>query len=217
MASLPYVTSPGNIAKALEGIRAAQVPDLVTQDFVKTVLKIKGGSGNQITSFLKKIGFASSDGRPSELYRKFRNPTTSGEAIAASIRRAYAPLYVRNEYMHELPDNELLGLIVEETEAAHDANTVRMAFSSLKALLGVADFSSAGAPADEKDDLLDLGHDFKQPSGAQGRVPPEVASKSIGLNVGYTINLNLPASSDPAVFNAIFKSLKEHLLRDDDV
>jgi hypothetical protein len=33
------------------------------------------------------------------------------------------------------------------------------------------------------------------------------------LSLGYTINLNLPATSDIAVFNAIFKSLREHLLR----
>jgi len=35
----------------------------------------------------------------------------------------------------------------------------------------------------------------------------------LGLNLSYTINLNLPASSDIAVFNAIFKSLKDNLLR----
>lgn len=33
------------------------------------------------------------------------------------------------------------------------------------------------------------------------------------MNLGYTINLNLPATSDIAVFNAIFKSLRENLLR----
>ena len=33
-----------------------------------------------------------------------------------------------------------------------------------------------------------------------------------GLRLGYTINLNLPATSDVAVFDAIFRSLKEHLL-----
>jgi len=33
-----------------------------------------------------------------------------------------------------------------------------------------------------------------------------------GLNLGYTINLHLPATSDIAVFNAIFKSLRENLL-----
>lgn len=34
----------------------------------------------------------------------------------------------------------------------------------------------------------------------------------LGLNLSYTINLNLPATSDQAVFNAIFRSLREHLL-----
>jgi hypothetical protein len=36
--------------------------------------------------------------------------------------------------------------------------------------------------------------------------------QEIGMNLSYTINLNLPQSSDPEVFNAIFKALKEHLL-----
>jgi hypothetical protein len=34
-----------------------------------------------------------------------------------------------------------------------------------------------------------------------------------GLNLSYTINLNLPETSDVEVFNAIFKSLKENLLK----
>jgi hypothetical protein len=54
MASLPYVSSPGNIVKALNGIKAAAVPDRVSQDFVKTILKIPGGSGDQIDFILKE-------------------------------------------------------------------------------------------------------------------------------------------------------------------
>jgi hypothetical protein len=46
MASLPYLSSPGNIDKALNGIKSAAVPDRVSQDFVKTILKIPGGSAN---------------------------------------------------------------------------------------------------------------------------------------------------------------------------
>jgi hypothetical protein len=61
MASLPYVTSPGNIVKALTGIKAATVPDRVSQDFVKTILKIPGGSGDQMTAFLKKLGLTNPD------------------------------------------------------------------------------------------------------------------------------------------------------------
>jgi hypothetical protein len=36
--------------------------------------------------------------------------------------------------------------------------------------------------------------------------------EEVGMNLSYTINLNLPPSPDPEVFNAIFKALKEHLL-----
>jgi hypothetical protein len=40
MASLPYITSPGNIDRALNGIKSAAVPERVSQDFVKTILKV---------------------------------------------------------------------------------------------------------------------------------------------------------------------------------
>lgn len=33
------------------------------------------------------------------------------------------------------------------------------------------------------------------------------------INLSYTINLNLPETSDITVFDAIFKSLKENLLK----
>jgi hypothetical protein len=35
---------------------------------------------------------------------------------------------------------------------------------------------------------------------------------AVPIRFGYTINLNLPATSDIAVFDAIFKSLRDHLL-----
>jgi hypothetical protein len=211
MAALPYITSPGSIDKALIGIKNAALPERVSQDFVKTILKVPGGSGDQITAFLKKLGLANADGSPSELYKKFRNPTVSGSAIATAIRSAYAPLYVRNEFMHELKDADLLGLIVEETGQAHDSGPVKLIFACLKRLKSFADFSSKpddfATPPPPSADFVPATRAGTERSGG---------TSSFGLNLGYTINLNLPATSDPAVFDAIFRSLKEHLLRDSD-
>ncbi|WP_146144837.1 DUF5343 domain-containing protein [Phreatobacter cathodiphilus] len=209
MAPLPYLTSPGNIDKALTGIKQAAVPDRVSQDFVKTILKIPGGSGDQMTSFLKKLGFANLDGSPNDLYKRFRNPTSSGTAIAGAIRQAYAPLYVRNEYMHELSDKDLLGLVVEETGQPHDSSPVKLIVSTIKHLKSFADFSPA--PASEIVPAADTSDRPKNDSAS-----PVRGKENIGLNLGYTINLNLPATSDSAVFDAIFRSLREHLLRSDD-
>ncbi|MBN9558534.1 MAG: DUF5343 domain-containing protein [Alphaproteobacteria bacterium] len=211
MASLPYITSPGNIDKALDGIKSAAVPERVSQDFVKTILRIPGGSGDQMTSFLKKLGMTNSDGSPNDIYKKFRNPTTSGEAISSAIRFAYAPLYVRNEFMHKLPDAELLGLIVEETGQAHDANPVKLIFNCIKHLRNFANFEAKSGDANKA-----VAVQQERPEKLEAAAKLNHPSQSLGLNLGYTINLNLPATSDPEVFDAIFKSLKEHLLRGED-
>lgn len=208
MASLPYITSPGNVDKALKGIISSSAPERVSGDFVKTILKIRGGSGDQMTSYLKKIGFVNSNGTPSDLYHKFRNPSSSGAAIASAIRRAYAPLYIRREYMHELDGAELTGLIVEETGLPHDANPVKLASSCIERLKTFADFEASLDVQEEQKVAPDDGH-REIVANTQG----ELASQSVGINLGYTINLNLPATSDPAVFDAIFRSLNENILR----
>ena len=206
MAALPYVSAPGNIEKALRGIKSAATPERVNQDFVKTILQIPGGSGNQITSYLKKIGFTNPDGTPSDIYKRFRNSSTSGRAVAEALKTGYAPLYARNEYMHRLPDQELKGLIIEETGQSEESNAVAWILAAIKAL---RKFASWENPIVEEEEQR------PSPPALPVDIKPATASrKGVGLNLSYTINLNLPATSDIAVFNAIFKSLKDNLLKD---
>ena len=209
MTALPYITATGNIEKALRGVQVAATPAKVSQDFVKTILKIQGGSGDQVTSFLKKIGFAAADGTPTEIYSRFRNPSTAGQAAADAIRYGYAPLFKRNEFMYELPDADLKGLIIQETGQGKDSNTVSMIFSCLKALKKFATWTVHNTTS------VSTVSQVEQPQQQSFADSPIGGTNELGLNLAYTINLNLPATSDIAVFNAIFKSLKEHLLKND--
>ncbi|MBN8732157.1 MAG: DUF5343 domain-containing protein [Acidobacteria bacterium] len=213
MAALPYVTATGNIDRALLAIGSAATPPTVSQDFVKTILKIPGGSGNQMTSFLRKIGFVNSDGTPTNIYTRFRNSTTSGKAAAEALKAGYAPLYVRNEYMHQLSDQQLRGLIIEETGLSDDSAAVGMILASIKAIKKYASWSENDEPGQRKEEQVSLA-----PPLIEKHAPGEKLRRSdkVGLNLSYTINLNLPATSDSAVFNAIFKSLRENLLKDHD-
>ncbi len=209
--SLPYISSPGNITKALSGIKSAAVPERVNQDFVKTMLKIPGGSGDQMTSFLKKVGFAHPDGTPTEIYKQYRNPTTSGAAVADAIRVGYAPLFRRNEYAHELSESALVGLIVEETGQAADSAPVKLMASAFKAMKQAAAF-------DQSDNRKIIAASDPQGSNlaASDNGRRDNRSSGIGLNLGYTININLPATTDQSVYNAIFKSIKANLLTNED-
>lgn len=213
MASLPYITSPGNIEKAFKGIQAAATPERVSQDFIKTILHIPGGSGSQMTTFLKKIGFTNADGAPSDLYRRFRNPSTSGKAAADALKIGFKPLYIRNEYMHQLSDEKLKGLLIEETGQSHDSNVVSLIFACVKGIKKFADFAATN-PTDEVGTSSFVADSAPEKAGSTVSFPfVQTSTQGVGLNLSYTINLNLPATSDISVFNAIFKSLKENLLR----
>jgi len=201
--SLPYLASPGSIKTALERIQNASTPERVTQDFVTTKLQIKGGTGAAIPPFLKKLGFAASDGSPTELYKQFRNSSLAGAAMATAIKNAYRELSSANEYFYDLPEKDLLELIVQVTGSEKDSSTTKLTLSTLKTLKQFADFESK--PTIELPLKL-ITNENGQDSG------PKNDSQRLGLNLSYTINLNLPATSDQAVFNAIFRSLKEHLL-----
>ena len=223
MAALPYVTATGNIERAFSSIKQAATPTTISQDFVKTILQIPGGSGNQMTSFLRKIGFVAPDATPSSLYTRFRStdPETSGAAAAEALKIGYAPLYMRNEYMHQLSDEKLRGLIIEETGAGGDSSVATMILNCIKAIKKHANFHAKGRAVTieipQEAGWQGNGSGPSQGSpNENGRADTEnfaPLSSGVGLNLAYTINLNLPATSDISVFNAIFKSLKENLLK----
>ena len=206
--SLPYLASPGSIKSALEKIRAAATPERVTGDFVSTKLQIKGGTGAAIPPYLKKVGFVRSDGAPTDLYKRFRNHATSGAAVAEALKIGYRELAQANEYFFDLNDKDLLALIVQVTGAESDSQVAKLTLSTLKALKAFADFKEKSGA----EEVVVNGSVSSEGSISTQHTFPVPAVGRVGLNLSYTINLNLPATSDQAVFNAIFRSLKEHLL-----
>jgi hypothetical protein len=208
-AVLPYLASPGSLTTIFDRIKRAATPDRITGEVVENSFQMKGGAGRAILPYLKRINFVGSDGVPTELYRKFRNDVTSGRAVADAVLHGYAPLKALNERFYEANDADLKALIIQVTGAASDSSAVTQTLGTLKKLVSYADFR--GAPAEDQTARQSPPAlppaDTPQPPPA-----PRENAQSLGLNLAYTINLNLPATSDQAVFNAIFRSLKEHLL-----
>lgn len=201
-AKLPYVTAYGNIKKTLDKIQAASTPERFTHDFHATKLGMTGGSARPVVPFFKRIGFIGSDGAPTDLYKQFRGTDAQrGAAAAEGLRRGYRPLYEINEYAHELDEPALKALIVQVTGEEKKSRTVNLIAKSFGALNSFANHDAVA-----EDDFTESHEDEEESADAKGS-PGRAA---LGLN--YTINLQLPATSDIGVFNAIFKSLREHLL-----
>lgn len=205
-ASIPYLLSATSLKSALDKIRSAATPPRVTKDFVNSVLLIKGGTGDAIAPYLKRIGFVASDGTPTDLYKRFRNLSTGGTAVAEAVRLGYKELASANEYFHTLQDHELRALIVQVTGLEVNSRVTAATLSTLKMLLSYADFN--GVP----DTQATASNGQEAVALTDAGSTNSVLNTSSRFNLSYTINLNLPATSDQAVFNAIFRSLKEHIL-----
>ncbi|MFB0585046.1 DUF5343 domain-containing protein [Aeromonas salmonicida] len=210
--NLPYSTSPGTLEKILEKIKSAAEPERFTQDFLGTKLAIKGGTANACIPFLKKMGLVGSDGKPTDLYREFRNPKKSRTALGKAFRNVYTRLFEMNEYIHDADDSELLGLIVECTGGEKSSSATKLTLATINMLRKHADFEIAEITTDTEY-ASQVENEFRSQISSQQlpvNFPP--ANERKGINLSYTINLNLPATKDVEVFNAIFKSLKQHLL-----
>jgi len=202
----PYMNAYGSIGKALKKIQSAQTPPRFTQDFLSTKLNLSGGGARPLIPFLKRTGFIGSDGVPTDRYKRFRNPGQTGKAAAEALREGYKALYEVNEYVHDTSDDDLLGVVVQVTGLEPDAPTTKAIVASFKALKDFAVFQEGEEEDNEGQEDASSKADALKGEG-------ERVHLTKGLGLSYTINLNLPATSDIKVFDAIFKSLSEHLLK----
>jgi hypothetical protein len=145
----------------------------------------------------------SSASEPTPLYSKFRNEDSRGGAMAQALRAGYREIFERNEYAQDLPKQKLKNLVVEITGLKSNHTTVASIVGTFENLKTYAKWDAVPAAKEEVKVLTPA------EIPVEGRQP----ATNGGLNLSYTINLNLPETSDVEVFNAIFRSLKENLLR----
>jgi hypothetical protein len=207
--NLAYMNSPGTLPKILNKICEASVPESFNGDFLGTKLGFPGGNQKTFISWAKKCEFLNSDGTPTQIYKNFRNPSFRGAAMAKAMKIGYEELYTRNEYAHELARKDLLKLVSEITGNPHDNHTVKVIVSSFWNAKEFADFDVKATAKTENKPTE------KAKPNATVEIPQKpitTHSSKLNLWLNYTINLVLPKTDDPAIYDAIFKSLKENLL-----
>jgi hypothetical protein len=202
----PYVSGYGGISKLFAKIKEAAVPPKFTQDFVSTALDLRSSSYRAMIPLMKKLGFVDQANVPTQAYKDFRDSALSGTVMAERLREAYKPLFAANEYAWKLGKKELQDRLRSLLGAAEDDQNIPSIASTFSELSKLAEWNGVGPKP-------------KQRVEQESAVEPDELPAQTGLFKGkfglsYTINLNLPATTEIEVFNAIFKSLRENLLRE---
>jgi hypothetical protein len=214
----PYMNAYGSISKVLERIIEAKRPERFTQDYLETVLGLPSSSLRPVIPLLKRIGFLNQDGSPTEIYSKFKTEGGRKAAMASALKIGFPEIFKRNEYANKLDKSKLTDVVVEMTGLERNNPTIRNIVGTFSALNEHADFdqddkelskenSQVNSATDRSSDLPISHNNSRENFGNL------TSSNAVGMNLAYTINLNLPESTNIEVFNTIFRALKENLLK----
>jgi hypothetical protein len=208
----PYVNAYGGIPSLFAAIKAAAVPPKFTYDFMTTSLGLKSSSYRAFIPMLKRLGFIDQGSVPTQVYRDFRDQQQSGAVMARQLTNAYSSLYTANEYAHQLNKKELQDKLRTITGAAEDDGNIPAVASTFIELAKFASWNgSTPTKVETTSKENNNGGGGEHIRGTNGR--EQILPAATGLGLSYTINLNLPATTEIEVFNAIFKSLRENLLK----
>ncbi|MFI4935879.1 MAG: DUF5343 domain-containing protein [Caulobacterales bacterium] len=155
--------------------------------------------------FLKKMQFIQADGTPTLLYSKFKTDGGRSQSAYDGLKNAFGELFKRNEYIHKAEENSVKDTIVEITGLKKADPIVRLMYTSFDA---VRSFISGEISATSEGSRTET---EEEASGDQNHF--DGAGGSLRLGLSYQINIVLPETENISVFNAIFKSLRDNLLR----
>ena len=209
-----YTIKTGSIQAYFDAMLDAQPPERFSVKFLEN-LGFTSTNDRLFIGILKDLGFLNRDGTPQQRYFDFLDRTRSALVLADGIREAYADLFAvntkANEFTVQDAKNKLRTLYSGKKTDLVIGNIAK----TFRALCDCADFSGTVTTRHERrpteEQTVDA-HEEQEPLPRQTHEdvqPPSGKIRVSGLQ--YHINIVLPETRDQAVFDAIFKSLRDHL------
>ena len=127
-------------------------------------------------------------------------------------KRNYAKgsdIFLANEKAEQLPPEKIKGIIAAKTGKSE--SVVEKMATTFKALCSLADFSETSIDKEKITDEIGASNNKIIDKDRQNSKEANFFSP-MSPTFHYNIQIHLPATKDISVYNAIFKSLREHLL-----
>lgn len=209
-----YLTSTKRLSEIFDALKTAKAPEKFTQGFLES-LEFKSKGDRLIIGVLKGLKFIDDTGSPLDRYYHFIDQSQSEKVLAAALEDSYADLFAVNTSAHLLGKQDVVGKFKTLSQGKYsDVVLGNMAMTFL-ALASLADFDSPKTPQHSSDSVQEnqsCSTVNEQASAMPETLIPE-AQKNIKLGgLVYNIQIVLPETRDPKVYDALFRSLKEHIL-----
>jgi len=199
------------IGKFFETLRAGTAPKTFTRQFLKDI-DFKSSNHHQFIPLLKGLGFLTADGAPTQRYKEFLDGSRWKKVLAEAVREAYSDIFI----IKAKPTNADLQTIAGKFKSTYNLTDLaaERAARTFLALLNLADPETLYGAAKPTSAVVE--EEVAEPSAekpdTQSNSPAIQVRPSSGVGLHYNIQIHLPATKDIEVYNAIFKSLRSHII-----
>lgn len=207
--NMSYLVTTKNLDNFLNTIISAQAPERFSQKFLEN-LEFKSTNDRLFIGLLKSLNFLDEGGVPTQRYFDFLDQTLSKQILAKSIEEAYSDLFSIRKDAYNLTVEEVKNKLKTLTQGQKKENILALMANTFKALCEYADWKTNRPGKDASKEKTPHKLEEKEVTPTDHK-PNNIETISPSLN--YNIQIHLPETRDNAVYDAIFKSLKEHLLR----
>ncbi len=215
-----YLVTVKNVRQFFDSLITAKAPNAFTQKFIEG-LGFTSTNDRLFISLLKGLGFLDANAVPTERYFRFLDQSESKKVLAEAIEEAYGDLFAVHTKAHELTGAEVKNKLRTLTQGKFSEKVISLMASTFKALAEYADWGAK--PVSKTDKVAPTptgGSSEPKERSAEEKIhvipPPEpvdeVKKGSGTAQFHYNIQIHLPESRDESVYDAIFRSLRRHLL-----
>lgn len=210
-----YTLKPNAVPAYFDAILDAQPPERFSVKFLEN-LGFTSTNDRLFIGILKDLGFLNRDGMPQPRYFEFLDRSRSKQLLAEGIREAFADLFAINTRANELSADEVKNKLRTLYAGTKTNLVIGNIAKTFRALCDYSDFSTPLPPRESA--TPEPAPEPKAAATRDQQATPATAEKA-GVGLGkitvsglqYHINIVLPDTRDQAVYDAIFKSLREHL------
>ncbi|AHF11371.1 MULTISPECIES: DUF5343 domain-containing protein [Dehalobacter] len=210
-----YLVTTKNLESILNTILTAKAPERFTNKFLSD-LGFTSSNDRLIIGILKAVGMLDENSAPTQRYFDFLDQTQSKKVLAEGIKEAYEDLFNLRIDAQNMTNDEVKNKLKTLTQGQKSEKVISMMAMTFKALGEYADWEKAKniTPKSEKEVINVKGNSSHEKTSIedQKRLEETVNDRSKSLDLHYNIQIHLPETRDMAVYDAIFQSLKKHLI-----
>ena len=202
-----YLTSTKNLESIINSVINAKAPDRFTNKFLED-LGYKSSNDRLVVGMFKALGLLDDSGQPLQRYYEFLDQTQTGKILAIGIEEAYGDLFNLRKDAQNMSNDEVKNKLKTLTQGQKSDKVIGLMAMTFRAFCDLADWSEETEIQGSSENTA-VQNERKDCAGFEKRgskVP------KTDMNLHYNIQIHLPETTNMAVYDAIFQSLKKHLL-----